>query len=149
MRRRSLLYVNRFPEEYRATAKQVPFAPIKPPFEAVVPVGGGRWLMEKNGLALDSLRGLQLVDMEGLVRRIVVRSRGNVLGFDGTHLLMAEQFPDGVRLLRFVVPRRGGTGSDGTSDCRRPRRHLSAIVARPCVRRTRVGGSRFSSYSAG
>ena len=98
------LYVNRFPEEYRESAKQVPFAAIKPPFESVIAVAPQRWLLEKNGMALDSTRAFQFVDPEGVIRRLIVPSRGNALGFDGTHLLMAEQFPGGVRLLRYLVP---------------------------------------------
>lgn len=98
------IFVRRFPEDYRASALQVPFAAIKPPFEAVLTAGPGMWLLEKNGVALDSTRTFQVVDREGVLRRVTVPSRGNALGFSGTHLLMTEQFPGGVRLLRYAVP---------------------------------------------
>ena len=98
------IFVRRFPEDYRASALQVPFAVIKPPFAAVLPAGPGMWLLEKNGLALDSTRTFQVVDKRGVVRRVTVPSRGNALGFSGTHLLMTEQFPGGVRLLRYALP---------------------------------------------
>ncbi|MEO5826553.1 MAG: hypothetical protein ABIR59_11750 [Gemmatimonadales bacterium] len=97
------IHINRFPEEYRATARQLPFAALKPPFEAVLPIRQGMFLIEKNGLALDSTRAFQVVDTDGVIRRVVVPSRGNALGFDGSHLLLAEQFPGGVRLLRYLV----------------------------------------------
>ncbi len=98
------MHINRFPEEYRATARQLPFAALKPPFEAVMPMRPGMFLIEKNGLALDSTRAFQVVDGDGVIRRVVAPSRGNALGFDGSHLLLAEQFPGGVRLLRYLVP---------------------------------------------
>ncbi len=98
------MYINRFPEEYRENARQVRFTPLKPPFEAVLPLRPGMWMVEKNGLALDSTRAFQVVDADGVIRRVIAPSRGNALGFDGTHLLMAEQFPGGVRLLRYLVP---------------------------------------------
>jgi len=97
------LYAQRFPEDYRPTALQVPFAAIKPPFEAVLAIGPGMWLLEKNSVGLDSVRGFQLVDRKGLLRRINLPTRGTALGFNGTHLLMAEQFPGGVRLLRYPI----------------------------------------------
>ncbi len=98
------IHINRFPEEYRATARQLPFAALKPPFEAVLPIRQGIFLIEKNGLALDSTRAFQVVDTDGVIRRVIAPSRGSALGFDGSHLLLAEQFPGGVRLLRYLVP---------------------------------------------
>ncbi|MEO5617936.1 MAG: hypothetical protein ABIS67_09200, partial [Candidatus Eisenbacteria bacterium] len=98
------IHINRFPEEYRATARQLPFAALKPPFEAVLPIRQGMFLFEKNGLALDSTRAFQVVDADGVIRRLVAPSRGNAQGFNGSHLLLAEQFPGGVRLLRYLVP---------------------------------------------
>lgn len=98
------IHINRFPEEYRESARQLPFAAIKPPFESVLPIRSGMFLLEKNGLALDSTRAFQVVDVDGVIRRIVAPSRGNAFGFDGSHLLLAEQFPEGVRLLRYLVP---------------------------------------------
>jgi hypothetical protein len=98
------IHINRFPEEYRATARQLPFAALKPPFEAVLPIRQGMFLIEKSGLALDSTRAFQVVDADGVIRRVIAPSRGNALGFDGSHLLLAEQFPGGVRVLRYLVP---------------------------------------------
>ncbi len=98
------MHINRFPEEYRATAQQLPFAALKPPFEAVLPIRRGMFLVEKNGLALDSTRAFQVVDADGVIRRIVAPGRGDAVGFNGTHLLLAEQFPEGVRLIRYLVP---------------------------------------------
>lgn len=98
------IYLRRFPEENREELSLRPFAGVKPPFERAFAAPDRRIWLFKSGLALDSVRSIQVVDSTGLRVVVKVPSRGTALGFDGSHLLMAEEFPGGIRLLRYAVP---------------------------------------------
>jgi hypothetical protein len=98
------IYLSRFPEEQRQTARTLPFAELKPPFEAAFATPDGRIWLFKSAPALDSVRTFQVVDSSGVRAMVEVPSRGNALGVTSEWILMGEEFPDGVRLLRYPVP---------------------------------------------
>ena len=98
------IYLRRFPEENRAELSKRPFAGAKPPFERAFAAPDRRIWLFKSGVALDSVRSFQVVDSTGLLLVVRLPSRGVALGLDGKHILMGEEFPGGIRLLRYPVP---------------------------------------------
>ena len=98
------LYVRRFPEDQRDNARALPNAPVKPPFEHVYPTPDGRMWLSKSDTALAPVRHLHVVDNTGVLFNVAVPSRGFLLGVDGNYILMGEEFPGGIRLLRYPVP---------------------------------------------
>jgi len=99
------LFVRRFPPELRVTAEQLPFAPVKPPFEAgLTSTGGDAWL-EKSRAPVDSSRRYQVIDRQGKLRAEVrVPGPGRIVALSPDGALVAEPSREGVRLLRFDLP---------------------------------------------
>jgi hypothetical protein len=98
------IYLQRFPEEQRQAARGQSFAELKPPFEAAFAMPNRRVWLFKSAPALDSIRTFQVVDSTGLQLIVQVPSRGTAVGMNTEWIIMAEQFPEGTRLLRFPVP---------------------------------------------
>jgi hypothetical protein len=99
------LFIRGFPPELRGTAQELPFAPIKPPFEAGLTSSEGEVWLEKSRAPIDSTRNYHVVDRRGrLIREIRLRGNGRVLGVGGGAVLVAESNPDGTRLLRVRLP---------------------------------------------
>lgn len=104
------LFVRGFPPELRSTAQELPFAPIKPPFEAGLTSPEGEVWLEKSRAPTDSTRGYHVVDRRGrLVREFRLRSRGHILGLGRDEAVVAESTPDGTRLFRVRTPAAPGT----------------------------------------
>lgn len=98
------IWIRRYEEVYRAQVRGVQFAIFKPPVERAYAGEAGRLWLFKSAPALDSLRTFQVVDTAGVQVRVTVPSRGTALGVTATHILMAEEFPEGIRLLRYRIP---------------------------------------------
>ncbi len=98
------IYVHRFPEEQRQTARDLPNAPVKPPFEHVFSTPDGRIWLAKSDTALAPVRHFHVVDKTGVLFDVAVPSRGFALSVDDHSILMGEEFPGGIRLLRYPVP---------------------------------------------
>jgi hypothetical protein len=99
------LFVRRFPPELRSTAEQLPFAPVKPPFEAGFTSPSGAVWLEKSRAPVDSSRRYQVVDRQGrLAEEIRLPGPGRIIAVGGGAALVAESSRDGVRLLRFELP---------------------------------------------
>lgn len=98
------IFIRRFPEDQRDAARRLPFTPLKPPFEAVFQAPDHRHWIFKSAPALDSIRTFQVADTSGVRVVVKVPSRGAALGVSATHILMGEEFPGGIRLLRYPVP---------------------------------------------
>lgn len=99
------LFLQKFPAELRGTAQQLPFAPIKPPFEAAFTGTGGEVWLEKSRAPADSTRTYHVVDRRGqLAREVRVRGQGRILAVSDSAALLAERTPDGTRLLRVKLP---------------------------------------------
>ncbi|HWN19360.1 MAG TPA: hypothetical protein VNO19_10640 [Gemmatimonadales bacterium] len=95
------LFLQKFPPELRGTAQQLPFAPIKPPFEAALTSADGQVWLEKSGAPADSFRVYHVVDGRGrLAQEVRLRSKGRVLAVGPRSVLVAESTPDGTRLQR-------------------------------------------------
>jgi hypothetical protein len=99
------LFVRRFPPELRSTAEQLPFAPVKPPFEAGLTGPGGEVWLEKSRAPVDSSRRYHRLDRRGHLRdEIRVPGRGRIIAVAPEAVLVAEPSRDGARLLRFDLP---------------------------------------------
>jgi hypothetical protein len=99
------LFIQGFPPELRTTAQQLPFAPIKPPFETAFTGPGERVWLEKSRAPADSVRTYHVVDREGrLAREVRVRGQGRILAVSDSAALVVERTPDGTRLLRVGLP---------------------------------------------
>ncbi len=99
------LFLQGFPPELRATAQQLPFAPIKPPFEAAFTGTGGQVWLEKSRAPTDSSRAYHVVDRKGqLAREVRVPGQRRILAVGDGAALVAERTPDGTRLLQVGLP---------------------------------------------
>jgi hypothetical protein len=99
------LFIQGFPPELRATAQQLPFAPIKPPFEAAFTGLGGQVWLEKSRAPADSVRTYHVVDRKGrLTREVRVRGQARILAVSESAALVAERTPDGTRLVQLQLP---------------------------------------------
>jgi hypothetical protein len=99
------LFIRGFPPELRATAQALPFAPIKPPFEAGFTSPDREVWLEKSRAPADSARQYHVVDRGGqLAREVRLWGPGRILAVGGGAALVAESTPDGARLLRVRMP---------------------------------------------
>ena len=104
------LFLRRFPPDLRSTAEQLPFAAIKPPFEAGLTGSGGEVWLEKSRAPADSTRRYHVVDRAGHLRReIQVRGRGRIVGVADGEVLVAAPDRDGAHLLRLALPAKAAT----------------------------------------
>jgi hypothetical protein len=99
------LFLRRFPQELRATAEQIPFAAIKPPFEAAFTTPAGQvWLVKSRAVG-DSLRSNQVVGQDGhLTREVRHHGHGRVLAASQSAVLLTEPFEGGIRLYQIALP---------------------------------------------
>jgi hypothetical protein len=90
------------PPELRATAEQLPFAPVKPPFEAAFAGPDGNVWLEKSRAPSDSSRRYHVTDRQGrLLREIRVPGPGRILAVGDQTALVAERVQDGTRFILF------------------------------------------------
>jgi hypothetical protein len=95
------LFLRKFPPELRSTAQQLPFAAIKPPFEAALTSADGQVWLEKSRAPGDSTRVYHVVDRRGrLAQEVRVRGQGRILAVGPGAVLVVESTPDGTRLKR-------------------------------------------------
>lgn len=98
------LFVRRFPPELRLQAQELPFAAIKPPFEAAFTDPAGRVWLQKSRAPADSVQRYHVVDREGrLVREVHLPGPGRILAVGERVALVAERAAGGARLLRVPV----------------------------------------------
>ena len=99
------LFLRKFPPELRNTAEQLPFAPIKPPFESGLTGTNGEVWLEKSRAPVDSTRRYHVVDRQGrLLREIHVPGQGRIVAVGDGVVLVAVPARDGAHLLRFATP---------------------------------------------
>jgi hypothetical protein len=99
------LFYRKFPPELRATAERLPFAAVKPPFEAAFTAPAGTVWLEKSRAPADSSRRYHEVDRDGrLVREIRVPGPGRIVAVGAGHVLVAERVTDGTRFIGFALP---------------------------------------------
>ena len=108
------VFLNHFEASLRSTVSQIPFAAIKPPFEAAVTDLEGRvWLVKIRAIG-DTIRDYQVIDQAGrMVGGASHPGLGRIIAMGGGYALVGEPFAGGVRLLCFKLP--ADSGSGGTS----------------------------------
>ena len=99
-------FLLQFPEDQRSTAEQLPWAPLKPPFENALATPGGWVWLEKSRPAVDSVRTYQVVSPAGVLSHLVVypSRQGHVIALTDSLALVAEQYKEGVRLMQVPIP---------------------------------------------
>lgn len=100
------LFLRKFPPELRTTAQELPFAALKPPFEAALTSPGGQVWLEKSRAPADSSRRYHVVDRRGrLAQEVRIRGKGRIMALGGAGAaLVAEPTPDGIRLIQIKLP---------------------------------------------
>ena len=99
------LFYRKFPPELRGTAEQLPFAAVKPPFEAAFTSPAGTVWLEKSRAPADSSRRYHEVDRSGrLIRDIRVPGHGRIVAVGTGEALVAERVTDGTRFIGFPLP---------------------------------------------
>lgn len=99
------LYLRQFPAELRPQAEALPFAAIKPPFDAAFAGSDGTVWLQKSRFALDTVGAYHVVDRSGrFARNLLLLSRGRILAEGDGRLLVAERTATGVRLARVPLP---------------------------------------------
>lgn len=99
------LFVRTFPPELRSTAEQLPFAPVKPPFEAAFTSADGLVWLQKSRSVVDSSGSWHVVDRQGhLVREIRLKGFARILAAAGGAALAIESDGAGLRILQIAVP---------------------------------------------
>ena len=88
------LFLRRFPPELRRTAQDLPFAAIKPPFEAGLTGSAGEVWLEKSRAPADSARRYHVVNRRGrLVREVRLPGQGRIIALGQGTALVAEPQP--------------------------------------------------------
>jgi hypothetical protein len=99
------LFLRKFPPELRRTAQDLPFAAIKPPFEAGITSPDGDVWLEKSRAPADSSRRYHVVDRAGkLVEEVRMEGPGRILAVAVRSVLIAEPHREGFRLIRVSLP---------------------------------------------
>jgi hypothetical protein len=98
------LFYRKFPPELRSTAERLPFAAVKPPFEAGLTAPSGEVWLEKSRAPVDSSRHYHVVDRQGaLLREVRVPGSGRIVAVGREAALVAERLRDGTRFIRFPL----------------------------------------------
>jgi hypothetical protein len=110
------LFLRKFPPELRRTAQDLPFAALKPPFEAGLTRSNGEVWLEKSRAPADSSRRYHVVNRAGqLVEEVRIQGQGRILALADSTALVGEPTADGTRLIGIVLPRRTGASSSAPS----------------------------------
>ncbi len=108
------LFYRKFPPELRATAEQLPFAAVKPPFEAALTSPANTVWLEKSRAPVDSARRYHEVDRAGhLIRDIRVPGNGRIVAVGAEEALVAERVQEGTRFIGFPIPPAGSDSAAG------------------------------------
>jgi len=108
------LFFRRFPPELRATAERLPFAAVKPPFEAGLTSPAGTVWLEKSRAPADSSRRYHEVDRAGrLIREILVPGTGRIVALNAENALVAERVRDGTSFIGFPIPAADNRSTSG------------------------------------
>ena len=101
-------YLLSFPADQRALAEGIPFAVIKPAFDAAFSAGDGSVWLQKSRALTDSTRSYRILSLDGLARQEYrLPNAQRILGADSTHILAIDPLVPGPghRVLRYTMPR--------------------------------------------
>lgn len=100
------LFVRRFPPELRSTAEQLPFAPVKAPFDAVFTDDRGAVWLERSRAIVDTTQSYAVVRPDQTLERLVIVPGNDVHAIaagDGRVLVWTRE-PGGIALRELEVP---------------------------------------------
>lgn len=99
------LFLRKFPPELRRTAQELPFAVVKPPFEAGITSSIGDVWLEKSRAPSDSTRRYHVVNRRGrLAWEVRLRGQGRILAVSPDLALVVEPTTDGTRFIARKLP---------------------------------------------
>ena len=97
-------FVAKFPPELRASAEQLPFAPIKAAFTNAFGDPAGRVWLERSRAIADTIQTYHVVRDGRLVFIAAIPAKSQVVGASATHALVATVGRDGVHLRQAPLP---------------------------------------------
>jgi hypothetical protein len=99
------IFLRQFDPELRPAVEVIPFAAIKPPFEAALTAPDGTvWLVKSRAVG-DTVRQYQLVNRAGhLAATARHRGLGQAVALGARMIVVEEHYSGGVRLLLFRLP---------------------------------------------
>ena len=98
-------FVQKFPEELRSTAEQLPYSAIKAAFTSAFADQQGRIWLEGSRALADTVQRYNVVDRDGrLVFVATVSGSGRILAASPGSLLIADIQPAGIRLRAAPIP---------------------------------------------
>jgi len=99
------LFLRKFPPELRATAQELPFAALKPPFEAGLTRSPDQVWLEKSRAPADTSRRYHVVGRNGrLLEEVRLKGQGRILALGAGQALVGEPTSQGVRLVAVRLP---------------------------------------------
>ena len=101
-------FLQSFPEDQRGLAEGIPFAVLKPAFDAAFTAANALVWLQKSRALTDTTRGYRLLDPTGIaVQEYRVPNAQTILGSDGTHALAIDPLVPGPghRVLRYTLPK--------------------------------------------
>lgn len=98
-------FVRRFPPELRTTAEQLPFAPVKAPFDATFTDDRGAVWLERSRAIIDTTQTYAVARPDGrLERLVVVPGEAHVIAAGGGRALTWVRVPGGIALREVEIP---------------------------------------------
>lgn len=98
-------FVQKFPEELRSTAEQLPYAAIKAAFTSAFADQQGRVWLEGSRALADTVQRYNVVDRDGrLLFVAALPGSGRILAASPGSLLVADIQPTGIRLRAAPIP---------------------------------------------
>ena len=101
-------FLQTFPPDQRGLAQGIPFAILKPAFDAAFGAADGSVWLQKSRALTDTLRGYRILALDGLARQeFRVPNAQTILGADSAHVLAIDPLVPGPghRVLRYALPR--------------------------------------------
>ncbi|HET7041479.1 MAG TPA: hypothetical protein VFI13_05655 [Gemmatimonadales bacterium] len=101
-------FLQSFPAEERNLAEGIPFAVLKPPFDAAFTAGDGAVWFQRSRALTDTTRGYRILTLDGhAVQEYRIKNAQRILGADSTHILAIDPLVPGPghRVLRYAVPK--------------------------------------------
>lgn len=97
-----------FPPDQRNLAEGIPFALLKPAFDAAFAAGDGRIWLQRSRALTDTTRPYRILGLDGLAtREYRLPNAQTILGADSTHILAIDPLVPGPghRVLRYSIPK--------------------------------------------
>lgn len=100
-------FLQSFPADQRGLAEGIPFAVLKPPFDAAFTAGDGSIWLQRSRSLTDSTRAYRILGLDGMARQEYrIKNAQRVLGAEPGHILAVDPLVPGPghRVLRYAMP---------------------------------------------